>query len=96
MTNDDTVDLEDHVVEEEEKESLWVDKALKYGLYPLYRSTEIGGKLRYFMDYGILLGLVGCMFVASNAVSFYSYSFPSNQCLISLVGAALLFYPSSK
>lgn len=69
--------------------------AIKYACYPLFLTTRITGRLRYFVDYLILFCLVATMFVLANAVSYFSNEFPSNKNLVSLVFAVVLSYPVS-
>ena len=63
--------------------------------YPLYLSSKITGRPRYFMDYLIVILLVLCMFAQANAVSFISQSIHSNLSIIALVYALLLLYPNA-
>lgn len=69
---------------------------MKYLFYPLYLSTTITGRLRYFMDYLIVLSIFACMFLLSNSIAYFSFFFASSENLISLIYAGLLFYPIAK
>lgn len=84
-----------------EEEELQAEDALGYRLlkclfYPLFRSMEITGRLRYFMDYLILLLVGGCMFVMANAIAYFSLLSSNNYNITSLIFAAVLFYPLAR
>lgn len=64
--------------------------------YPLFLSMEVTGRLRYFMDYLLFLIICGCMFVIGNCIAYFSLLSRSNSNLISLVFAAVLFYPLAR
>jgi hypothetical protein len=68
-------------------------KILKYSFYPLYLSTEVTGRFRYFLDYLIFTLIGGSMFVLSNAIAYFSFFVSSNQNVVSLVYSVLLCYP---
>lgn len=68
-------------------------KVLKYSFYPLYLSTEVTGRVRYFLDYLIFALIGGTMFVLSNAIAYFSFFVASNQNVVSLIYSVLLCYP---
>jgi hypothetical protein len=61
--------------------------------YPIYLTSKVTGRPRYFVDYFLCLVLILTMFVLANAISYFSTEFPSNQNLISLLFAGVLYYP---
>ena len=63
---------------EKDAEETFGFKALKYLFYPLYLSTTITGRLRYFMDYLIVLSIFACMFLLSNSIAYFSFFFASS------------------
>jgi hypothetical protein len=88
----------DSLAEEEElhAEESFGQRTLKCVFYPLFRSMEISGRMRYFMDYLIVILLSGCMFVMANAIAYFSLLCPNSLNLTSLAFAALLFYPLAR
>jgi O-antigen/teichoic acid export membrane protein len=48
------------------------------------------------MDYLIVILILGCMFVISNSIAYFSLFLPQNRNLVSLIYAGLLFYPIAK
>lgn len=57
---------------------------------------KIEGRLRNFVDYALVLMLLGCLFLLSNAFAFYSASLQSFQSGISLFGAILMSLPMAR
>ena len=82
----------DEALDREEEESV-PQRCLKYICYPLYLSSNISGRLRYFVDYVIILIIFGTMFMLSNSICFFAEKFPTNNNLVVLIFAGLLFYP---
>jgi hypothetical protein len=71
-------------------------RVLKCLFYPLFLSMELSGRLRYFMDYLIVLLVCGCMFVLANSIAYFSFLSPNNYNVTSLIYAVLLFYPLAR
>lgn len=88
----------DSLLEEEEQqaEEGLGQRLLKCLFYPLFLSTQITGRLRYFMDYLILILLASAMFVLANALAYFSLLSPNTTNLTSLLFTALLFYPLAR
>lgn len=91
ITTDSFLDNEDLDKKEEEESVLF--KVIKYVNYPIYLTSLITGRPRYFVDYLLFGVLVGTMFVLANSMSYFSTQFVSNQNLVSLLYAGVLFYP---
>jgi hypothetical protein len=86
--------IDDELERPEEESSLF--KALRCLCYPLFLSTEITGRMRYFMDYLIVILICAAMFLLSNSISYFSAHLPKHANLMSLLHSGLLFAPISK
>ena len=71
-------------------------RVLKCLFYPLFLSMELSGRLRYFMDYLIILLVCGCMFVLANSIAYFAILSPNNYNVTSLIYAGLIFYPLAR
>jgi hypothetical protein len=92
FTTDSFIDDE---LEKTEEESAYY-KVLRIMCYPLFLSTEIAGRMRYFMDYLVAILICGAMFLLANSIAYFSAQIPRHANLISLLHAGLLFAPISK
>lgn len=60
-------------------------KVLKYVFYPIYLTSTIQGRPRYFLDYLMLMVLGGCLYVLANCAIWCSSTFASAQTLVGVV-----------
>lgn len=86
--------IDDELEKAEEEGDFY--KALKCLCYPLFLSTEVTGRMRYFMDYLIAILICAAMFLLSNSIAYFSTYLPRHANLMSLIHAGLLFAPISK